>query len=1262
MAEKDKIQIEKIAKQCAKDYSILKNKGVDASSVPPRQWIRAWMQTHYNIIKLSGYFYREVEKALDPRQTMNEGVSNLGLVSKAKSRFSKVDTIDNLEVNTKKVLFDRLIKILEENGFSKDKNPHHIDDLRYPTKPKTYSTHVFEDTYQTKEGEEHKYSVFYVMIYIDRIIDSVYGDPENLTLEVKINPEIENNDSPYSNKAHIGFTRYDNVGIAGVKAGRAFFASVNELNSIKKDIRCGSYFLKNSIPAKERIFNTNDIVESSSIDVNDEASINFLEDFKGLVMTIKGFTEDRKNGLKFKRKENYDVHDQIIDLIGQYTWKNTNRVPKKVVNESSNLGLNKKVQKKFDKVDAIDNISDYVDLGLPSGTLWCSHNYGVDNEYECGNLYNHVDAVELNLLPGQLPSPEDFGELKNFCKHKISEVNGVKGIVFISKKNSNEIFFPIADHYGGLNFVKPYGYYWSSELYQNDAAYNMKFDLSLVIGEGFVNTCNTSYRSYGFLVRAVLKKANESINLGLNKKIQKKFDDIDSVKNLQMEFVDLGLRSGNLWKNFNEGAKSVEDSGRGYTYDEAIKSKFDEGNLPNEDDFKELYVSCKFDWDKERKGMIVTSNINGNSIFLPAPGYIGTIGRMENPGAGTYGCYWMLPGDFRNTSPNKGSGFDFMISNTTGVFPFHVNSSNMLYCVRCISRRANESVNLGLNKQAKKKFKDADAIDNISDFVDLGLPSGNLWSKCNAGASSEEEFGEYFKFGEKPEGCQYDVPSFSDFKELNRYCIFKFTEINGTKGLLVTSRNGNTLFFPAAGSINHISKEKICVNDGICYWTSFKDTDPGFGGGRVLQIYISRKREGLEFSARCLDERLPIKLIKKKVNESTNLGLNNKVKKQYSSNNVETVAEDIGKHLDNVDDALDFFIKDLLADKEHNGENKWTKNSDANNLEEDGEYYIRKRDLSDNNPFDFAPYGIIMYYTFGRMGLGLYFVMDEHDKPCFMMSGLEDSFLDWAFNSDIEIKSRLVSEIPDCRERKLFSGHRVMDCTFESLRGLATYLNKRYYDIKHPLKHNKIDESNLGLASKVKKQHEEKYQGDNIVDVLEPFFDCQDETGKQVKVYFSETDWKNKIFKWLYENVPTLKIKEDDEYRAKRGRSKVMVDDFITTKYEGGHISICLFHREYSTYGPPSYITHLADYFNGSEAYPLILTAHNLGNYSFCAVRLWTQGSKWRLTSEAYYQDRFYKSKRCPQGAWRQAKKTATTKDVQILNLLGSKKKKESSE
>ena len=33
-------------------------------------------------------------------------------------------------------------------------------------------------------------------------------------------------------------------------------------------------------------------------------------------------------------------------------------------------------------------------------------------------------------------------------------------------------------------------------------------------------------------------------------------------------------------------------------------------------------------------------------------------------------------------------------------------------------------------------------------FVDLGLPSGNLWATCNVGASSPEQAGLYFAWGE----------------------------------------------------------------------------------------------------------------------------------------------------------------------------------------------------------------------------------------------------------------------------------------------------------------------------------------------------------------------------------------------------------------------------------------------------------------------------------------------------------------------------------
>lgn len=37
---------------------------------------------------------------------------------------------------------------------------------------------------------------------------------------------------------------------------------------------------------------------------------------------------------------------------------------------------------------------------------------------------------------------------------------------------------------------------------------------------------------------------------------------------------------------------------------------------------------------------------------------------------------------------------------------------------------------------------------NGHEYIDLGLPSGNLWAKCNIGASSEEEAGLYFQWGD----------------------------------------------------------------------------------------------------------------------------------------------------------------------------------------------------------------------------------------------------------------------------------------------------------------------------------------------------------------------------------------------------------------------------------------------------------------------------------------------------------------------------------
>ena len=140
--------------------------------------------------------------------------------------------------------------------------------------------------------------------------------------------------------------------------------------------------------------------------------------------------------------------------------------------------------------------------------------------------------------------------------------------------------------------------------------------------------------------------------------------------------------------------------------------------------------------------------------------------------------------------------------------------------------------------------------DDIHEFVDLGLPSGTLWAPCNIGASSPEEYGDYFAWGEtevkenyswstykwcngsadtqtkyntsssfgtvdnKTEldleddaayvnwGSNWRMPSKAQFDELinSSYTTTEWTTQNGVYGRKITSKtNGNSIFLPAAG-------------------------------------------------------------------------------------------------------------------------------------------------------------------------------------------------------------------------------------------------------------------------------------------------------------------------------------------------------------------------------------------------------------------------------------------------------------------------------
>lgn len=185
-------------------------------------------------------------------------------------------------------------------------------------------------------------------------------------------------------------------------------------------------------------------------------------------------------------------------------------------------------------------------------------------------------------------------------------------------------------------------------------------------------------------------KLNETdLNLIKDDESIKVFKALKSILNLGYKIVDLGLPSGTLWADKNIGANNIEDYGQyfmhgdteGYNEDDGIKctgnysnNKWDgtygcvkgayypynannpnlpiafdsarkklgnEWEMPTEEQLEELldnnYTTKSFEKLNGVYGLLITSIENGNSIFLPAAGYISSTGIG---GRTSSGCYW----------------------------------------------------------------------------------------------------------------------------------------------------------------------------------------------------------------------------------------------------------------------------------------------------------------------------------------------------------------------------------------------------------------------------------------------------------------------------------------------------------------------------------------------------------------------------------------------------------------------------------------------
>ena len=182
----------------------------------------------------------------------------------------------------------------------------------------------------------------------------------------------------------------------------------------------------------------------------------------------------------------------------------------------------------------------FVDLGLPSGTLWATCNVGATSPEQAGLYFAFGETV--GATAEQVENGErSFGELsyksrpkasistdleleedaahihmggkwrmptKAECQELIDNCDaswtndyngtGVAGHIFVSKVNGKSVFLPAAGYcgYSSVYYVGSYGYYWSASWYSSSYAWYLVFYYGYQYLNGY-------YRYYGFSVRGV---------------------------------------------------------------------------------------------------------------------------------------------------------------------------------------------------------------------------------------------------------------------------------------------------------------------------------------------------------------------------------------------------------------------------------------------------------------------------------------------------------------------------------------------------------------------------------------------------------------------------------------------------------------------------------------------------------------------------------------------------------------------------------------
>ena len=293
-------------------------------------------------------------------------------------------------------------------------------------------------------------------------------------------------------------------------------------------------------------------------------------------------------------------------------------------------------------------------------------------------------------------------------------------------------------------------------------------------------------------------------------------------------YVDLGLSV--VWATCNIGAESPSEYGDYFAWGEAeTKSTYTESNstthdksdyvffdaaaanwgsrwrMPTSNEIDELINRCTWEWTSVsgHHGYKATGP-NGKSIFLPAAGQKknSSLNRAEE-----WGYYW-------ESTPGSSNQYATCLFFREGDEPLDLDGRYLGRTIRPVADEISE-------QELEKRF-----TGSISghDYVDLGLSVA--WATCNIGASSPEDYGNYYAWGEAQTktkytksnsttykksnyvfrdaatvnwGFRWRMPTDAECEELVKKCTWGTTSLGGIYGFKVTGPNGRSIFFPAGG-------------------------------------------------------------------------------------------------------------------------------------------------------------------------------------------------------------------------------------------------------------------------------------------------------------------------------------------------------------------------------------------------------------------------------------------------------------------------------